>query len=252
MVARRVTRRLPKHNNLSAAIKKFFSKNLPDGLWFLSKGIAIPAGIVFFIGMGSYWLFTQVLSDTPILPPENDVFKDVLQTVIAIAAIAIGATGLGVYKLLAQQIEEKVNRSVGKELKLAIVAHKIDLGKVYWHFFLRSTSESERDFYIGEAISETKKASSQGLEELDENDPDVEPYVIQFRNNLAYFIYEKYRIYEIYSLPAPQYTATERHSERQLALMSIEYLDNRKGKYPDLNPIHEMDDTISKVRNLFS
>ena len=208
-------------------------------VWWSVLNIALPSSIVFGLGAGSYLLFTRVLLDNP-PATSNDSYKDVLQTVLAIAAIAVAAFGLGAYRLLSQQIEEKVARNAERRLIIANAIHKIDLGLLFWHFSKRSTDNADRLAYLEEAIAITRDAYDNEVAGVSDEDREMGKLVIQIRNNWAYYIYER----DIAT--SPQGVGQE---ERKRALAFADYLDARKAAYSDMTG--DLLDTVDKVRGRF-
>ena len=109
-----------------------------DWVWRLLLDVALPAALSYGLGMGCYLLFTQVLSQSA-PSGTTDQFKDVFQTVLAISAIAITAFGVGVYRLLSQEIEEKVARNTERNVWRANTRQKIDTGLLYWDLYQLSS-----------------------------------------------------------------------------------------------------------------
>ena len=215
---------------------------ISDFMWRTVKGVVVPSFSVFLLGLASYWLFTRVLSDVPPGSSSTSDFKDALQTILALAAIAMGAFGLGVYKLLSQQVEERVARSTERRLRIANAIHKIDLGLVYWNFYLRSTAlaKPDRVSYLDEAIKVTKEVYGMELAGMSLEDREVETLLLQMRNNWVYYIYEK----DVASCPEGV-----EESEKQMALLFADFIDERKVNYT--NFLDDFNETISKVRSRF-
>ena len=210
-----------------------------DWVWRLLLDVALPAALLYGLGMGCYLLFTQVLSQSA-PSGTTDQFKDVFQTVLAISAIAITAFGAGVYRLLSLAIEGKVTRSTDQRLRIANIMHKVDSGLLYWRLFTHSADRptSERLEYLDEAIDETRLAYEQEATRLDENDPEVERRVLNIRNNWAWYLYEK-------DVKLGGITP----SERETALLCLDYIEKRKAKYSDY--ITECLDTINEAGGHF-
>ena len=152
--------------------------------WYLLSGVAVPSALLFAVTAGCYLLFTRVLlGDQP--ESTDGAFKDVLQTVLAIAAIVVGAFGLGVYRLFPQQVEKKVARNTEKRLRIANATNMINQGFVYWHLFLRfaGLERDERLAYIDGAIEVTRKAYEQEIADLGDSEREVRRLLLQIRNN---------------------------------------------------------------------
>lgn len=209
--------------------------------WWLLIGVALPSAFLAALGVAVYLLFTRVLSDVPPGMSDGD-FKDALQIVLALAAIAIGGLGLGVYKLLSQQVEANVARNAEKRLRIANAIHKIDLGLVYYQFFLRShqLTTGDRMAYLDEAIKVTQEAYVNEIAALNENEREVERLLLQIRNNWAYYIYERDKV------TSP---SQANQTDKKMALSFVTYIDERKMAHPDIAP--DLIDTVERVRERF-
>jgi len=203
-------------------------------------GIVLPLALAFTLGVACFVLFTRVLVDIPTAQGPIP-FKDVLLTVLAIAAIAISIFGAGVYRLLSQRIETNVSQVADKNLNVTFARLKIDNGFLYWTLYGLSyhVPLADRRHYLDRAIEETKEAYERVITTLDDKELRVEKAMISIRNNWAYFIYEKDSTFGSVSA-----------AEKETARDCVAYITPRKTKYPDL-PTAEILDTIQKVTSRF-
>lgn len=212
-------------------------------VWRIIIGITILSALVFALGIGCYWLFTLVVIDIPPAQgqiPFKDVFKDVLQLVLAIAAIAIAAFGFGIYKLISRQIEGKVAETNEKNLNIAFARLKIDNGLLYWNLYQLSSGRPNpvRLEYLGKAIGETKEAYERAITTLDDRELRVERIMMSVKNNWAFYIYVQDSNF------GPVASA-----DKEIALECLRYIKARKTEFSDITV--ETLDTIKKVADRF-
>ena len=189
--------------------------------------------------MGCYALYGLTLSEIPSDQREAP-FKDVLLTVLAIAAIGIAAFGVGAYKLLSASIESKVKAETDKSLWLAVVVQTVDSGFLYWSLYEMSAGKPlpVRRHFLAWAIYETRRAHDYIRAHLSVKDHLVLKQFIMVRNNWAYFIYEKDRELDKAS-----------PDERAIVLACLKDLEQYKTDFPDMTP--NIIDTIEKVAGHF-
>ena len=214
--------------------------------------LLIPAAIVFaIVAIGVFYVYRTPGSIAAVeaLPASElkvatsqEIYKDVLQTVLVVAGLVIAVAGVGIYRFLSQQVEARVARGTGQELRIAEAIHKIDLGLVYWNFYQRSTylAKPDRLSYLDEAISVTQVAYEHEIAGLNEKDREVGRLMLQLRNNWAYYIYEK----DVAVGPGGV-----GEDERKRALSFVDYVAKHLERYPDM--ASEMNDTVDKVRSRF-
>ena len=216
-------------------------------VWRTLIGITILSALVFALGIGCYWLFTIVVIDIPPAQGQvlfKDLFKDVLQTVLAIAAIGIAAFGaafgFGIYKLLSRQIEEKVVQTNEKNLNITFARLKIDTGLLYWNLYRLSQGQQKlgRLGFLEKAIEETKEAYERAITTLDDRELRVERIMMSVKNNWAFYIYEQDSNF------GPVASA-----DKEIALECLRYINARKTKFSDITV--QTLDTIEKVAGQF-
>jgi hypothetical protein len=193
--------------------------------------------------IGSYWAIMFIsakfpLSSIPSDRPSYELFKDILQTVLAIASIVIAAVAVGIYKILSRQLELEVTKRVEVRYREAISQLRRGIGFSFWkHFkhYHQIGHPAIADEFIALAIDAAKYAG----EGLKESDPDAESLLCDIRNDWAWYIYEK-------NTRTPVSNA-----EKALALHFVDYLEKRIGNYPTKAILFQ--DTIDTVkRNLIS
>jgi hypothetical protein len=99
--------------------------------------LILPLALIFLVvAIGSWFLASATVTGVK-APPE--IFKDVLNTVLAIAAITIALLGIGVYKILSQTLSQQVHKDVSNgvdmRFSLGLVKHRADLGYAFWELF---------------------------------------------------------------------------------------------------------------------
>lgn len=206
-------------NRLPVAYGRLRSLSWP---WYAVLGIALPSGFLFGLGAGFYLLFTRVLLDNPEVAA-GDPYKDVLQTVLAIAAIAISAFGIGVYAILSRTIESRVRGAIEFQYRIATAKGHLNLGMLCWQLYEHhSDDQADRaKIYLEDAIIQAQIAYTDQVSRLDENDRVAQSLLCKLRNNWAYFISEK----------AVKYDADE--YEKIAALAFVTYLKERIGRFPE-------------------
>ena len=129
----------------------------------------------------------------PEIAADQQVFKDVLQTVLAVAALAIAAFGYGTYKILSSQIEDKVIASTESRYQKSLGYQRAALGYANWILYKNSIKQpkSARS-YLDEAIRHTRIAFYENAAKLNSEETEYEHMVCQIRNNLAFFMSEKH------------------------------------------------------------
>ena len=189
--------------------------------------------------MGCYLLYGLTISEIP----ENQYevpFKDVLQTVLAIAGIGIAVFGIGVYRLLSDAVEKNVSARTDRNLWLARVQQAVNTGWLYWHLSQMSKGKPlpERRFYVRQSVIETENAITWIHSLLDERERDVEQMLLVARNNWAFYICE------LDLLGERQDQAT-----KSVALDYLVYLKQGMSRFPEI--AGDLTDTIEKVAARF-
>lgn len=215
-------------------------------------GYLIPFAVaVLLVAVGVYFVLESVpllldmMSGAPVvLQPETaadqQVFKDVLQTVLAIAALAIAAFGYGTYKILSSQIEERVRRNTDIQYRLTMAYHRTSFAFVFWRLYEDAEKQSTTaNVYLDVAIDHTRRALDDHVVDMNQDDPEVEQLICEIRNNLAYYISEKHRYF---GHIAPE--------ERAECLGFVDWLEGRVNRYPQRALDYR--DTIDTVRRRFS
>ena len=188
--------------------------------------------------IGSYWAIMFISAQFPISslpgnPSSYDLFKDILQTVLAIASIVIAAIAVGIYKILSRQLEIEVTKKVEIRYREAISQLRRGIGFSFWKNFKHYNQIGHpaiADEYIALAIDAAKYAG----EGLKEGDSDTEPLLCDIRNDWAWYIYEK------------NARTPVNNADRALALNFVDYLEKRLGNYPTKATLFQ--DTIDTVR----
>jgi len=195
--------------------------------------------VAFGLAMGSFLLYTKVLADAP-TATGGVPFKDVLLTVLGIAAIFIGAFGLGAYRLLSYRIERSIVRRTDRSLWLADTRFSVNAGMLYYGIYRISEDSPQevRRYYLGQAIEDTKRAYQVLQTRLDLTEWEVERLLTIINNNWAYFVLEMESAFRPVS-----------PSEAETARACLDYLEERKTKFIDLT--EEIVDTIKKVASRF-
>ena len=182
----------------------------------------------------------RVFSNIPTEASSGGDFKDVLLTILAIAAIAITAFGFGAYRLLSQQLHDEIERSVESKFLRGLSYNRVSLGFVYWRLYEnfrpdRTAAES----YLDKAIEQTRSAYVRYAALLDTSDRAVDRLISDIRNNWAAYIVEK----------DSRFGPVEA-SDRAAALACAEHLTVRIANFPA--EAVGWQDTIEAVRNRFA
>ena len=215
-------------------------------------GYVLPCAVAFLlIAVGIYFVLESIptlldiVRGTPVaqqseITASQQVFKDVLQTVLAVAALAIAAFGYGAYKILSSQIEERVRRDTDLQYRLTMAYHKSSLAFIYWRLYENAEPKSQTAaIYLDVAIDHTRWAFDEHVVNLNQDYPEVERLICEIHNNLAYYISEKHVNFGHVSL-----------EERAESLSFADWLEERIGKYPQRSYAYQ--DTIATVRERFS
>lgn len=199
----------------------------------------LPLAIAFAIAMGCFWLYSLVMGEAPSDGGEIP-FKDVLLTVLAIAAIGIAVFGAGAYKLLSIAIESNVRERTDRNLWLGRVQQSVNTGWLYWHLsqIAKGRPLPERRFYLRQSIIETDIAITWIHSRLDESERDVEKMLLVALNNWAFYIYELDLLGE-----------RQDYAMKSIALDYIAFLEQRMSKFPEI--ANDLTDTIKKVAARF-
>ena len=199
----------------------------------------LPSAIAFAIAMGCFGLYSLVMDEVP--SDEREVpFKDVLLTVLAIAAIGIAAFGAGTYKLLSIAIESNVRVRTDRNLWLSRVQQAVNTGWLYWHLsqMAKGRPLPERRFYLRQSIIETDNAITWIHSHLDESERDVEKMLLVALNNWAFYIYELDLLGE-----------RQDYAMKSIALDYIASLEQKMSQFPEI--ANDLTDTIRKVAARF-
>lgn len=199
----------------------------------------LPLAIAFAIAMGCFWLYSLVMGEVPQDTGEVP-FKDVLLTVLAIAAIGITVFGAGTYKLLSIAIESNVHARADRNLWLGRVQQSVNTGWLYWHLsqITKGRPLPERRFYLRQSIIETDNAITWIHSHLDESERDVEKMLLVALNNWAFYIYELDLLGE-----------RQDCAMKSIALDYIASLEQKMSQFPEI--ANELTDTIKKVATRF-
>ena len=164
------------------------------------------------------------------------VFKDVLQTVLALAAVAIAAFGYGTYRILSSQIEERVQKGIEARYQKSLAYHRAALGYMNWILYKNAEHRSGiAKTYLDESIRHTRVAYDENAVNLDARETEYEHLICQIRNNLAFFMSEKHKEFGPLS-----------ELEKAECLSFVNWLEARIDNHP--TDAHEYRDTIDTVR----
>ena len=214
-------------------------------------GYAIPFGVAFLLAAaGMYFVLESLptlfgivrgapITQQPEIAANQQVFKDVLQTVLAIAALSIAAFGYGTYKILSAQIEDRVRKRTDARYQMSQAHQRTALGYMNWMLYENSKQDSKiAKGYLDEAIRHTRIAFKDHVVELDEKDHKVERLICDIRNNLAYYASEKHSEFGGLS-----------QSEQGQFLSFIDWIEERINNHPE--NASDYRDTINTVRKRF-
>jgi len=198
------------------------------GLYFL-----LPTALLLLFSTGGW-------AALPLASADQQIFKDVFQTVLALAALSIAAFGFGTYKILSAQIEEKVRRNTDMQYRLTIAYHKASLAFVYWRLYANAEPRSPTSkIYLDVAIDQTRRAYEEHVANADQDDPSVEHLVCEIRNNLAFYISERHTNF-----------GSVNPEEQAECLSLVDWLEGRIQKFPQR--AYDYRDTIDTVRERLS
>lgn len=158
--------------------------------------LLVAIGIYFFVE--SVPLLLDIVRGAPVVQqPEiatnQQAFKDVLQTVLAVAALAIAAFGYGTYKILSSQIEDRIITNTEARYQKSLGYQRASLGYANWILYKNSKEQPESaKSYLEEAIRHTRIAFYENAVKLNAQETEYEHMVCQIRNNLAFFMSEKH------------------------------------------------------------
>ncbi len=203
--------------------------------WRFLSSTVLPLAVVFGVAMGCYWLYGLVMTGVP--PDSREVpYKDVLQTVLTLAAVGIAVFGVGAYVVLSNNIEAKVRSRTDRSLWLARGQEVVNTGWLYWQLYRLSDGKPlpTRRSLLDQAISETRQALIWVHSHLDENELETELLSVKARNNLAYYIYE-----------LDSSIGKVDRASKLTALECIDYVGQRLFRFPELT--EEVNHTIEKV-----
>lgn len=196
------------------------------GMYFVLQSMPLVQGVVMMTPSGQQ---VEVVTD-------HQIFKDVLQTVLAVAALSIAAFGYGTYRILSSQIVSNVGRDTERRYQMTMAYTKLSFGYIYW--LLYSDSDKVKH-YLDTAIYETRRAFDEHIKGVYEDDPRFESLTCQIRNNLAYYISEKHFVFN-----------SVNSVERGECLSYVAWLEPRIERYPMY--AYQYRDTIDNVRKRFS
>ena len=215
-------------------------------------GYLIPVAVAFLLlAVGMYFviesiptLFDIVRGSPIVQQPETavdrQIFKDVLQTVLAVAALAIAAFGYGTYKILSAQIEEKVWKDTERRYQLTTAYHRVSLAYVYWLLYQTADERTESArIYLNAAINHTRRTYNDHVSGSNRRDAEFETLACQIVNNLAYYVSEEHH----------KFGSVERR-KRAECLSFMDWLEERINNHPAY--AHDYLDTVETVRKRFS
>ena len=213
--------------------------------------VIIPLSVVFvLVAIGIFFMLQStplvqgVLINTPTgqqveVATNHQIFKDVLQTVLAVAALGIAVFGYGVYRILSWRTEEKVRVRIESRYQMSQAHERTSLGLMNWMLYRNSSLNPEvSEAYLDEAIRFTRIAFTVHATELDERDRRVERLICDIRNNWAYYASEKHIVFRPVS-----------SSDQAQFLSFVDWIEERLNKHPE--NAKEYQDTIDTVRNRF-
>lgn len=224
---------------------RFFVRTLGlSWAWRLLFGIVFPLALAAVAIAGCYALYGWVVSEIPTGQREVP-FKDVLTTVLAIAALGITAFGAGAYLLLSAKIEANVRTNTDKNLWLSRSQESVDIGFVYWNFYQMCAGAPmpTRSHYLQLAILDTKQAYRWLQDHMDVKERQAERMLTIAQNNWAFYIYEQ----DLYEQDLALTKVGQ--ADKETALKCVEYLEQRTTKFPELT--EELVDTIQEVAGRF-
>ena len=215
-------------------------------------GYVLPFAVAFLLlAVGMYFvlesiptLFDIVRGAPSVQQPEiavdQQVFKDVLQTVLAVAALAIAAFGYGTYKILSSQIEAKVRKDTERRYQLTTAYHRVSLAYVYWLLYQTANERAETArVYLDTAINHTRRTYDDHVSGSNRSDAEFETLACQIVNNLAYYVSEQHYKFGNVDL-----------RKQAECLSFVDWLEERINNHP----AYALDylDTVETVRKRFS
>ena len=152
-------------------------------------GIVLPISIIFLAIGAGFYLFSksEAITETVNTYP---VLRDVLQIVLAVAAVAIAALGYLIYRIVVQSLQIRAEKEIGSERRRITAKLYTYLGLLRWTDFERITPSDPR--YREDAIEVTERAHEYASA-LDERDPRNERTIATVRNNLAWYLADRGR-----------------------------------------------------------
>lgn len=215
-------------------------------------GYVIPSAVVFLlIAVGVYFVLDSLplllgieressVLEQQVIVADQHIFKDVLQTVLAVAALSMAAFGYGAYKILSSQIGERVRKDTEERYQMTTAYHRVSLAYVYWLLYETSAEKTKTaKLYLHTAINHTRRTYDDHVSGSNRTDAEFETLACQIVNNLAYYISEEHRRFN--SVDARQ---------RAECLSFVDWLEERINNHPTY--AHDYLDTIQKVRKRFS
>ncbi|MCY3542872.1 MAG: hypothetical protein OXH22_02345 [Chloroflexi bacterium] len=217
-------------------------------------GYIIPSAVAFLlIAVGVYFVLNSLpllldierkssALEQQVIVADQHIFKDVLQTVLAVAALSIAAFGYGTYKILSSQIEAKVRERIETRYEMSLAHQRTSLGFMNWMLYENSPKGSDMaKGYLDEAIRHTRIAFEEHAVELDEKEHRAERLICDIRNNWAYYVSEKHYMserYDVFISVSPR--------EQEQFLSFVEWIEERIKNHPD--NASDYRDTIDAVR----
>lgn len=199
------------------------------GTYFVLQSVPLVQGAVIMTPSGQQ---VEVVTD-------HQIFRDVLQFVLAIAAIGLAAFGYGAYKILSSQIEDKVIDNAETRYQKSLAYQRVSFAYLYWLLYENSKDQPKTaEMFLNKAIEHTRRAYEEQVVHLNSNAPEVERLICQIRNNLAYYVSERH----INIGPVESSTQAE-------SLSFVKWLESRIEYYP--SETHIFRHTIDTVRERF-
>ena len=90
------------------------------GMYFVLQSAPLVQGVMIMTPSGQQ---VEVVTD-------HQIFRDVLQSVLAIAAIGLAAFGYGAYRLLSSLIEDKVTKRIEARYQMSQAHQRTELGYI--------------------------------------------------------------------------------------------------------------------------
>lgn len=191
-------------------------------------GIVLPISIIFLLIGAGFYLFSSSKATTETVNA-YPLFRDILQIVLAIAAVAIAALGYLIYRIVAQRLQIRAEEEIGNERRRIAAKLCSDIGLLRWRDFERITPPNPQ--YRQDAIDMTEKAHRYASE-LDERDPRNERIIAAVRNNLAWYFANR-----------------GRSQDRGKARGYAQYIHARSQNFPEEK--EEWEDTYREVMRVY-